>query len=99
MICYAFRTIGGRIEFDGSTPNHGLNEQLVLDAHSIVGYYVGPFGWVRSDRPRPIQNLIIHVNGPASHWLDFHVGELDDPFVRDTRLITDVINRLNTFIT
>ena len=99
MICYAFRTIGGRIEFDGATPNHGLNEQLVLDVHTIVGYYVGPFGWVRKDRPRPVQHLIIHVNGSASHQLDFHVGELEEPMVRDTRLITDVINRLNTFIT
>jgi hypothetical protein len=98
MMCYAFRTIGGRIEFDGITPDHGLNEQLVLDAHSIVGYYVGPFVWVDKDKPRPIQHLTLYLNGPRSAWVSFHVGELDDPLVRDTRLITDVINTLNNFI-
>jgi hypothetical protein len=101
-MCYAFRTIGGRIEFDGITPDHGLNEQLVLDAHSIVGYYVGLVGLVRltgSVKQRPVQSLLIHVHGASSPLLDFHVGELDDPLVRDTRLITDVINTLNTFIT
>lgn len=99
MICYAFRTIGGRIEFDFTTPEHGLNLQLVLDAHSIVGYNVGHWSLRQTVKQQPIQEVTIHVNGSVSHTLHFHVGELEDPMVRDTRLITDVINTLNTFIT